>query len=582
MTLEFRSAWHSFALGIGLLLAATPSQAQSRRDGTPLMPYPPEHKVYSQDRYKRDPTPQPAPEEPEPPGLPVYTQDKFQTQETPDDYSGELRKVPDKAHEWSEIEIAKGIVSLNAQKYEEAIKHFEKALEKDPRNFVALEYIGSTHERRGDLRTAIAYLAKAKHLAPKGRWGQINFQIGRLYLLLKNYERSEIYLRLALDQGSQLTAVNYTLGYLLYLEERFFEAEYYLHDARMRATRRTALPPERQMLQAIDYYLGEIYARLGFVQYAVTMLRGTEVGDSWEVRQGAWRVHSEFNHMNWYLTLGLFGQFDSNVVLVPDGATLPVDFSSQSSLGSVFTVNTGWQTSPAKKWVAGVDGSFYLNNHLNTSLAPFDVADFAVDGWLNYWNREDWSFLGRADFNDALTDRHSFTRFQTATALTVSATYLPFQRWNWEGGFQFRSNNFATDLPNGPDRRSGQSYAGFFRASLKAPNPRLRPTLGYTFDVDQTNGQNFQSRSHILLGELDWRLWSRTHLVGGVQFAKTSYPNHINGRSDTILQEKIGMNHLFTQHWTGLLDITQLEDTSTLTEFSYKRLIGTVGATYTF
>lgn len=549
------------------------------------MPHPAERKqkpVYSQDRYKRDPNPAPAPDEAEPPARPVYSQDKYQRLETPDDYSGELRKVPEKGREWSEIEIAKGVVKLNALKYDEAVAHFEKALEKDPRNFVALEYIGSTQERRGDLKTAVAYLAKAKHLAPKGRWGQINFQIGRLYLTLKNYERAEIYLKLARDQGGQLTAVNYLLGYLLYLEERYFEAEYYLHEARMRAIRRTALPPERQMLQAINYYLGELYARLGFVQYAVTTLRETEVGDSWEVRQGAWRVHSEFNRMSYYLTLGSFGQFDSNVVLVPSGGSLPVDFSSQAGMGTVLTTNGGWQTSPARKWVFGIDSALYLNDHLNQTLVAFDVFDVAFDAWVNYWNRKDWSLVARFDFNDAFTDRRKFTRFQTATAFTISGNYLPFQRWNWETGFQYRINNFATDLPSGPDRRSGHTYVGYLRASLKAPNPRLRPTLGYTFEADETEGDNFQARNHIFLAEASWRLFSRTHLVGGLQLTKSAYPSHINGRDDSTLQAKLGFNHIFTPHWTGILDITQLEDTSTLVDFSYKRLIVTGGVTYTF
>ena len=552
---------------------------------SPLVPYPPEHKtkpVYSQDHYKRDPTPEPAPEEDEPPKLPVYSQDKYFRPDVPDDYSDELRKIPERAHEWSEIEITKGTIALNADKFDDAIKHFQKALEHDPRNFVALEYLASTSERKGNLQDAIAYLAKAKHLAPKGRWGQINFQMGRIYLGLKNYERSEIYLRLALDQGGQATATNYTLGYLLYLEKRWFEAEHHLHEARMRALRRTALPVERQLIQSIDYYLGEIYARLGFIQYGVAMLRDTEVGDSWEVRNGAWRVHSELNHPMWYATLGLFGQYDTNVVLVPIGGVLPIDFSSQSALSSVFTTNAGWQTSPAKSWVGGIDGSSYLNNHLNNTLGAFDVLDFALDLWGSWWNQRDWAFTLRYDLNDALTDRSSFSRFQSDNAITVSANYFPFQRWNWEAGFQYRSDNFATDLPTGADQRSGYSLIGFVKGSLKAPNPRLRPSFGYTFEADAANGVNFQSRNHTLFAEADWRLFSKTHLIGGITFEKSFYPNHLNGRLDTIEQIRLGVNQVFDEHWVGVLDINSIEDASTLGTFSYQRLVVTCGATYTF
>lgn len=549
---------------------------------TPLMPHPPDRfnrPVFSQDRYKRNPIPEEPPIEVLPPS---FSQDRYERNSAEEDYTGELRKVPEKGHEWSEIEIAKGIVALNSGTYPESIAHFEKALKWDPRNFVAVEYLSSVYERKGDLSNAIATLARAKHMAPKSRWGHINFQIGRLYLVSKNLERAEVYLRLAQDEGGPITAVFYTLGYLLYLEERFFEAEHYLHEARMRATRRTALAPEREMIQAINYYLGEIYARLGFTQYAVLTLRGTELGDSWEVRQAAWRVHSEINHYSYYVTLGFFGQFDSNVVVVPVNGALPTEFSSQGGFGTVLTANSGIQTSPAKKWVAGLDGTFYLNNHINKTLAGFDVLNLGVDAWVNFWNQENWSFLGRYDFNDVLNDRKSFSKFQSTTGPLLSANYFPFQRWNWEAGAQYRMNSFATDIGSGPDRRSGTTYVGYFRASLRAPNPRLRPTFGYTFELDNANGLNFQARSHILSVEADWRLFSQTHFVGGITVSRVLYPNHLQGRTDTIEQVRMGLNHIFTPHWIGVGDITSIGDESSLGGYSYKRLIVTAGATYTF
>ncbi len=568
---------------IALLLAgASNTYGQTPEEGTPLLPHPAERfkkPVYSQDHYKRDPTPQPAPKEFEPP---TYSQDRYEEPPSKETYSGELRKVPAKGREWSEIEIAKGIVSLNSQKFDEAIKHFETALKKDPRNFVALEYISSTHERRGDLNLAIGFLAKAKHLAPKGRWGQLNFQIGRLYLTLKNYERSEIYLRLTLDQGGQATAANYTLGYLLYLEERFFEAESYLHSARQRAIRRTALIPERQMIQAIDYYLGEIYARLGFVQYSIVMLRGTELGDSWEIRQGAWRVHSELNTWGYYLTLGEFGQYDSNVAIVPVGGTLPVDFSSSSSFGNVLTFNGGVQTSPAKTWVFGLDTQAYWNTHLNQTLGPFDVLSYGLGAWANYWNRQNWSYVARMEYNSILTDRANFTQFQSTSTLGISANYFPYQRWNWEFGFQYRINGFTTDLPTGPDRRSGHTYVGFTRIGMKSPNPRLRPSLGYSFEADATEGENFQSKNHIFMLEADWRLFAKTHLVGGLTFEKSYFANSVQGRRDTVQQLKLGVNQFFSPQWMGMISLTQIGDESTLGQFSYSRLVMTGGATYTF
>jgi tetratricopeptide (TPR) repeat protein len=561
-----------------LVLFAQTTPGTGFRDPTPLMPHPPNRPVYSQDRYKKDEDlPPPVEEKP-----PTWTQDKYDREDDRPDYSDELRKVPAKGREWSEIEIAKGIVELNGERFDESEKHFLAALTKDPRNFVAMEYLASLQERRGDLTGAIAWLAKAKHMALKGRWGAENFQIGRLYMLLKNYVRAEAYLRLALDEGGHLTATNYTLGYLYYLQERYFEAERYLHEAKMRAQRRSALTPEREMLQAINYYLGEIYARLGFVQYSVLTLRATEYGPSWEVRNAAWRVHSELNQFATYLQLGVFGQYDSNVVLLPTNQDLPTEFSTAGGYASVLSVTGGLRTTPARKWMAGLDGAFYLNTHANTTLAGFDVMNFNPVGWFAWWNLTDWMFTGRYELNHSLTDRHAFTTFQSSHGPTVAANYFPFQRWNWEFGFQYLVNSFAADLPTGPDRRSGHSFIGFFKASLRSPNPRFRPSFGYTFMADATDGQDFQSRNHIFLLEADYRLFQKTHLVTGITLSRVLFPNHLEGRADTVRQLRIGLNHLIDPHWVATVDATQVQDASTLENFSYNRLIVTSGLTYSF
>jgi hypothetical protein len=149
-------------------------------------------------------------------------------------------------------------------------------------------------------------------------------------------------------------------------------------------------------------------------------------------------------------------------------------------------------------------------------------------------------------------------------------------------GFQYRTNSFASDVPTGPDQRSGHTYVGFLRASLRAPNPRFRPTLGYTFEADATEGLNFQARTHVFLAEADWRLFTATHLIGSLTFSKAYYPNHIQGRRDTIQQFRMALNHLFSPHWVGIFDVTQIEDDSTLGDFSYKRMITTFGLSYTF
>lgn len=551
-----------------------------RGDRTPLMPHPIEGRpVFSQDKYSpKASEPEVVPEI----APPKFNQDTFEDPSQKKDYTPELRRVPQKGREISEVEIAKGIVALNASRYDEAEKHFKAALEQDPRNFVAMEYLGATEEGRGRFQEALGWYVKAKHTAPEQRWGEINFQLGRVYLYLKNYERAELYLKLAVEQDGHLTAAQYTLGYLYYRQGRYFEAHEHLRRARDRVLRPAARLSERAMLQAIHYYLGEVYARLGFTHYAIATLRETEHGESWEVRNAAWRVHAELNKSAPHLRLGTFLQFDSNTILLPSGGTLPSELTTVGSVSNITTIDGGWQTSPTKRWSFGVDGSFYLNTHFTQELAAFDVLSLATDGWVGYWNQRDWSIKGWYEFSHALTDRTSYTAFQTLHGPAFSVSYAPFQRWNYELGFRHRFNSYADDLTTGPDIRSGTSSVVFLRVGLKTPNPRFRPSLGYTFEYDDAKGINFDGSFHTLHAEASWRVFTKTHLIGSLSWGIHIYPSHLAAREDKQTEFRLGVNHLLTENWMLLGNVVQLDNNSNLNDFQYSRFTFTTGATYTF
>ena len=552
-----------------------------RGDRAPLLPHPIEGRpVFSQDKYSEQaPEATPLPKMPPP----EFNQDTFEDPANrKKDHTPQLRRVPEKGREMSEVEIAKGIVALNASGYDEAEKRFKTALNHDPRNFVAMEYLGATEEGRGRFQEALAWYVKAKHAAPEPRWGEINFQLGRVYLYLKNYERAELYLKLAVEQEGHSTASQYTLGYLHYRQGRYFDAHEHLRHAKERVLRPAARLSERAMLQAINYYLGEVYARLGFTHYAISTLRETEHGESWEVRNAAWRVHAELNKSSFHLRLGTFLQFDSNTILLPSGSTLPSELSTAASVSNITTVDGGWQSSPTKRWSFGVDGSFYLNSHFDQQLAAFDVLNLAGDTWVGYWNQHDWSIKGWYDFSHALTDRNEYTAFQTLHGPAFSTTYAPFQRWNYELGLKYRFNSYADDLTTGPNIRSGTSYVAFLSVGLKAANPRFRPSFGYTFELNDANGINFDARLHTLHAEANWRLLTKTHVVGSASWGIHLYPNHLAAREDTQTEFRIGINHLLTERWMLLANMVQLDNDSNLPDFEYSRFTFTTGATYTF
>lgn len=511
---------------------------------------------------------------------PAFSQDKFTAPEPKFDYTTELRDVSEKGHEWSEVEIAKGIVQLNAKRYPQARAHFEEALKKDPRNFVAREYLAAIYEDQGNLNAAVEQLVRAKHLAPSQRNGVLNFRIGYLFFRIGHVVRARTYLRLAVDEKGFVTHAYYLLAQLDLQEKNYVLAERELHEALLSARRPGARAAETDLLQAIYYYLGECYARLGYFDSAAVTLSRAEPGGSWEIRNAAWRLHSEVNESRLSAGVGLFGQYDSNVVDLPEGSVLPQDISNQAALSSVVTAFGEWTTPRYHEWSFQLGSELYLKDALQTALAQYDVFNLHFDGTISRYNGDAWRMNFKYALDETLADRTRWRTFQTLHGPDFSLEYFPNQRWRWSLGTFYHFSQYGRDPDSGPDRRSGHIVGAYAKLSMDAPNPRLLPNFKYQYDHNAALGQNFISDSNSFLLGMDWRIFERTrfNLNAGISFV--NYNTNVKSRFDAIKVGTIGLMHWFEPHIAGMIDVSVRQNDSNVSTFLYNRSVVTTGLTY--
>ncbi len=104
------------------------------------------------------------------------------------------KQAADKASQISpdsaEVHIAWGYYFYHGKlDYVQALKHFNTALKKQPKNPMILEGIGYVRRRQGELAEAVRYITAASEIDPRS--SQIAFNLAETYALMRNYLDAE-------------------------------------------------------------------------------------------------------------------------------------------------------------------------------------------------------------------------------------------------------------------------------------------------------------------------------------------------------------------------------------------------------
>jgi serine/threonine protein kinase/tetratricopeptide (TPR) repeat protein len=89
-----------------------------------------------------------------------------------------------------EVHVAQGYYYYHCKlDYEQALNHFAKALEKQPKNTAILEGLAYVERRQGRMDEAVAHLTLASEIDPRS--SSITFNLSETHALLRNYQEAE-------------------------------------------------------------------------------------------------------------------------------------------------------------------------------------------------------------------------------------------------------------------------------------------------------------------------------------------------------------------------------------------------------
>jgi tetratricopeptide (TPR) repeat protein len=493
---------------------------------------------------------------------------------------GAATKEPSKLKP-GEIEMlqTRAIVLYNRGRHGDALKLFHRVLHEDPKSFLPIEYLGKIAEAHRDYLEAIRIYKHALRIAPPERLGALHFAIGDLYVKTGREGLSEAYFESALELGAFPVHSNYYLGYALYRQQQWRDAEEYLRQAEVRSeASKEKVDP--QLLQAMHFYLGEMYVRLGYPRYSLAELYLASDGANVEVKRAAWALEEALDQPSRRLSVGVLSQYDSNVLSVPNTTTQ----QPQSSSGVVGLVNLSLQTSPSRRWGYGGEYGGYLTRHSAQELANGDLLTNGVSVFGSWWNQRNMEARVKFEYLHTMIDRDALKLYEQSTGPTVSWSYFWDRRRQIDLSYSYKRNYFPGDAAvfNSGNELSGEEHIWVAKTSFNAPNPDLQPYLQFTEDWNQASGTSFYGNTHTLEAGTAYQAGTIARFTLSASLGYASYPRSVVERHDFIRAGRLVATAPLSSYLLAIIDCGYTDRWSSEPDlFSTRRLLASGGIIYT-
>jgi len=397
------------------------------------------------------------------------------------------------------VHIDRAVIAFEEKRFEDALKELQVALQVEPQNVEALYYQGIVYQTLNRPAEAQAALEKARSLRPANV--DVAFQLGTLHFNQQDYDRAEPLLRLVFQSEPSRPNVGYYLGFMEFRKKNYREALRFL-DANV--------PSDDNFAQLARFYSGLAMSSLGFpregqvaIQQALRLQPvsplTTPATRFSEVLQSAAERERAFSGE---LRLGVF--YDTNVPAISSAGDIVSQAIQegqprQKSEGESVALNLSyvWLRKPDWEGTASYRFSQTYNNHLtefnNQTHAPtlgigytssLGTMPLMVGSQLSW----DYTFLGNKKYSQRWTVNPYATLVESRSDSFSNYTTLLFR-------LQIK-DFFNDDKVSRREVRDAVNYMVGPLHFLVFAGGRHYVKLGYQFDYDQAEGENWTYAGH--------------------------------------------------------------------------------------
>ncbi len=474
--------------------------------------------------------------------------------------------------------LQKGIDQYKKENYEEAIEALTKARSEDPGSSVAAFFLGLAYKQTMDYEKALENLRDAVTLTPRIKEALVELvdvamQVGKI-------EEAKKWIKVAEEENISPAKIAFLKGLVLREEGKNKEAAEAFEKAK-------SIDPT--ISQAADIQVAISYLRQRELKKAKERFQTAILYDPQSDLAGFARQYLKtveerlFAERPFHFTLGLFPQYDSNMVLQPTDESLVTGITNQASgvLNSYFRVIY----TPALKgpWLLNAQYSLYSSLHQKNVHTHDSISNtISVTPGYNF---------GRYSLNLATTYTHSLVRGPSYKKYSGSFSSGPMLRIALKENqllelfAGYNSNEyFQPALTAADDRDSDGPGASLSWIWLFKKDSFFNLKYQY-WDLD-ADGVNWDNRGHRFSANVAMPLIEKVILQLSGQVNIERYKN-INtwfnvGRKDTTYTLSGGLTRDLSKNMNLVVQYTRIRNHSNIGIYDYTRDLYTAGLEYRF
>ncbi|MBI3541673.1 MAG: tetratricopeptide repeat protein [Deltaproteobacteria bacterium] len=481
---------------------------------------------------------------------------------------------------------------------QDAERLYNEAITANKDDYRAYEGLASIARARGDLREAIRFLEKARAHSPPDHVGAVCIQMGSAYCQLGDWAAAERVYREALAAHSEPVSTQYGLGFALYKQRRFRDAEDAFHEAERGLERNPDSPGLRDFRTWFEpmlrLFLAQCYVELNFPRYAIVEAEQATAASSSakiedDVRKTAWKVEDRFDEPFRRVGFRFTGLYDSNV-LSPYTTVVDLDgHHAPSSAAAAPAVELYLASSPTRRWSYGFQ--YALVNTLHPASEPervdhLDTISNTPTAWIAWWNLRNMEFKLFYDYVHVMQDSNAYALYLQSHGPQLSWRLFWDKRHEVSITYGLRRNYFRNDPSEAPvnafNQKSGLEHHAELRLAFTGPSPLLQPYVKLGTDANLADGKNFHALVNWVEGGIAASLGARARLTLAGAYYHVDFPDHVKSRADTVNRVRSGVLVPLGSRFSATADVDYVSSASNLPEtYSFSRLTLAAGLTYT-
>ncbi|NVL90001.1 MAG: tetratricopeptide repeat protein [Desulfobacterales bacterium] len=474
--------------------------------------------------------------------------------------------------------LREGIEQYKQENYEEAVDLLTKARKKAPKSSSAAFFLGMAYKQMMDYQKASKHLRDAVTLTPRIKEALVEL-IDVLYLWGK-LDEAKKWIETAEKEEISPARIAFLKGLVLQKEGKNLEAIESFERAK-------SLDPK--ITQAVEVQVALCYLKEKDLKKAKDRFQAAVQHDPQTDLAGFARRYEDLVEKRIFLerpvrfTLGLFGQYDTNVVLKPTDASLAPEITDEESSAATTTVRIDYVPIIEGPWLFNAQYSFYGNFHDKYSTTHDVISNgiYIAPGYN----------FGEYALNLAVRYNHTLVRGTSYKRYVDSLSAGPLLR-------TLAGKNSILELYAGFDKKE------YFRPPLTPEEDRDSDTLStyiswiwlfkegaffnlkYEFSDVDTDGAWWDNKGHGFSVNTSIPLIEKLKFqVSGQMLLQDYKNNHLlldnkDKREDEIYQGSLGFTWEFFENANLVLQYTKTRTDSNIGNYDYSREVYTAGVEY--